>query len=39
MHKINKKYPITIGLLLAVAALALIFLPKQTQATCWTKCS
>ena len=30
MHKINKKYPITIGLLLAVAALALIFLPKQT---------
>ena len=30
MRKINKKYPIIIGLLLAVAALALIFLPKRT---------
>ena len=30
MRKINKKYPIIIGVLLAVAALALIFLPKRT---------
>lgn len=30
MRKINKKYPLAIGLLLAVAALALIFLPKRT---------
>ena len=30
MRKIDKRYPITIGLLLAVAALALVFLPKRT---------
>ena len=30
MRKINKKYPIAVGVLLAVAALALIFLPKRT---------
>ena len=30
MKKINKKYPFVFGLLLAVAALLLIFLPKRT---------
>ena len=30
MRKINKKYPIAVGVLLAVAALALVFLPKRT---------